>query len=65
VFTEFNGEILLLRIQNTPHSVVNGAHAFNCEGICHDLDLGPMTLKMNRDLHIPKIYHHTKNKVAR
>jgi len=30
-----------------------------------DLDLGPMTLKLNRDLHILKTYIQTENKIGR
>jgi len=30
-----------------------------------DLDLRPMTLKLNRDLDIPKLYLQTENEVAR
>jgi len=33
-----------------------------CSKYC---DLGPMTLKLNYDLDILKLYHHTKNEVAR
>jgi len=32
---------------------------------CCDLDLGPMTLKMNRELDILKMYLQTENEVAR
>jgi len=32
---------------------------------CRDLDLGLMTLKLNRDLDILKMYHHNENEVAR
>jgi len=32
---------------------------------CRDLDLRPMTLKLNHDLDVLKMYHHTKNEVAR
>jgi len=32
---------------------------------CRDLDLGPMTLKPDRDIDIPKTYLHTANEVAR
>jgi len=32
---------------------------------CRDFDLGPMTLKLICDLGILKMYHHTKNEIAR
>jgi len=32
---------------------------------CRDLDLGPMTSKLNRDLDILKTYLHPENEVAR
>jgi len=32
---------------------------------CRDLDLGPMTLKLNHDLDILKMHHHIENEVAR
>jgi len=32
---------------------------------CHDLDLEPMTLKLNHDLDILKMYLQTENEVAR
>ena len=31
---------------------------------CDDLDLDPMTLILNLDLDIVKMYHHTKNEVS-
>jgi len=32
---------------------------------CHDLGLGPMTLKLNRDLDILKMYLQTEKEFAR
>jgi len=32
---------------------------------CRDLDLGPMTFKLDRDIDIFKTYLHTENKVAK
>jgi len=32
---------------------------------CRDLDLGPVTLKLNRILDTLKLYHLTKNEAAR
>jgi len=45
---------------------LRGAH--NCAQLlfsCHDLDINPMTLKLEVDLDILKMYLHAKNEVAR
>jgi len=52
---------ILIKPQQFPTSRFSVAR-YRC---CCDLDLGPMTLKLNYNLDILKMSHHTKNEVAR